>query len=228
MHPLAQFKHCRLAHPFPGARKKRNPEDNDMRTQRVQGSLSGRKVRHNLETKHGGQWDKLQLPSSGRVRELGMWPGSYQPQGDALPPCSPLAEKPPRVVKRCLNHLCLLSSTMAANIMTLIIPNNAALRRHSRQVWRVGKCFNKKHSTLFDFILLPSCALRSLKSKIHGGSQCISQQHSHDLSQVISISKSLNLFLKIHKVQLQGHVGRTSGNDFQATEDLVNVLHWTS
>lgn len=69
----------------------------------------------------------------------------------ALSPCSPLAEKPPRAAKRCLNHLCLFSSTMAANIVTLIIPNNAAMQRHSWQVWRVTKCFNKKHSTVFDF-----------------------------------------------------------------------------
>lgn len=170
--------------------------------QRTQGSLNSRKVRHNLEIKHGGQWDKLQLPSSGQVRELGMWPGSYQPQGDALSPCSPLAEKLPRMAKRCLNHLCLFSSTMAANIVTLIIPNNEALQRHSWQVWRVRKCFNKKHSTMFDFVFLPSRALRSLKSKINGDSQGIRQQHSHNLSQVISISKSPNLSLKIHKVYL--------------------------
>lgn len=122
-----------------------------------------------------------------------MWPGSYHLQRDALSPCSPLAEKPPRAAERCLNHQCLFSSTMAANIVTLIIPSNAALQRHSWQVWRVRKCFNKKHSTMFDFMLLPSRALRSLKSKNQWGqpvhqAEALIQSFPSNLHFQISIS----------------------------------------
>lgn len=177
--------------------KKKTPEDKHMRTQRVQGSLSSRKVRHSLEIKHGGQWDKLQLPSSGRVRELGMWPGFYQPQ-----PCLPALhwQKSHHVRLKGVWIICVYSALPWQ--LTSWLSSSQIMQPCKDTAGRSGEwqsALTKNTAQCLTSMSLPSRALRSLKSKINGDRQYIGYLHSHNLSQVISISKSPNLFPKIHK-----------------------------